>query len=211
MFARAHESTILFGRHHEKFMTPSSPCTVSNECKWTHLYRGLTLYLCFGCHVICNGPTHHSTGLHNKQRQSYGFCSCSRPEGGCTRRSPPPSAFCCRAGEDVDMTEYEVLRFDQRDSKGSPSETASASESDSFSPVNLSLTPPSSPPSTPSAPSPPSTPSPPPTPPAPERHEEVGGKGAQAASSSPQLRLAKRKAPEVHHPRPRGCSAAACL
>ncbi|XP_075874213.1 receptor expression-enhancing protein 1 [Nelusetta ayraudi] len=93
-------------------------------------------------------------------------------------------------GEDVDMTEYEVLRFDQRDSKGLPSETASASESDSFSPVTLSLTPPSSPPSTPSAPSPP------PTPPAPERPEEVGGKGAQAVSSSPQLRLAKRKAPE---------------
>lgn len=132
-----------------------------------------------------------------KQKQPYGFCRCSRPEGGCTCRSPPPSAFPCGAGEDFDMTEYEVLRFDQRDSEGSPSEATPASSPDS-SPDTLSLTPLPSPSSTPSPPSPPSTPSPPPTPPAPERPEEVGGRGAQAASSSPQLRLAKRKAPEVH-------------
>ncbi|KAI3367209.1 hypothetical protein L3Q82_008264 [Scortum barcoo] len=88
-------------------------------------------------------------------------------------------------GQDFDMTEYEVL--DQWDSKGSLSQSISPSEPES-TPVTPSLTPQSSPPS---------TPSPPPTPPAPEQPEEVG-KGVQATSSSPQLRLIKRKAPEVY-------------
>lgn len=86
------------------------------------------------------------------------------------------------------MTEYEVL--DQWTSKGLQSQTISPSESES-SPITPSLTPKSSPPS------PPSTPSPPPTPPVPEHPEEVG-KEVQATSSSPQLRLIKRKAPEVY-------------
>ncbi|XP_030247985.1 receptor expression-enhancing protein 1 isoform X1 [Sparus aurata] len=89
-------------------------------------------------------------------------------------------------GQDLDMTEYEVL--DQWTSKGLQSQTISPSESES-SPITPSLTPKSSPPS------PPSTPSPPPTPPVPEHPEEVG-KEVQATSSSPQLRLIKRKAPE---------------
>lgn len=98
---------------------------------------------------------------------------------------PLPSTSSHGTGQDFDMTEYEVLRFDQWDSKGLLSETTSPSESGS-SPIMLSLTPQSSPPS---------TPSPPPTPPAPEQPEEVG---KEAASSSPQLRLIKRKAPEVY-------------
>ncbi|XP_070776126.1 receptor expression-enhancing protein 1 [Enoplosus armatus] len=88
-------------------------------------------------------------------------------------------------GQDFDMTEYEVLGLDQWDSKGLLSQTSSPSESQSTS-LTPSLTPQSSPPS---------TPSPPPSPPAPEQPEEVE-KGVQTASSSPQLRLIKRKAPE---------------
>ncbi|XP_078133432.1 uncharacterized protein reep1 isoform X2 [Sander vitreus] len=88
-------------------------------------------------------------------------------------------------GQDFDMTEYEMLGLDQWDSKELLSQTISPSESES-TPITPSLTPQSSPPS---------TPSPPPSPPAPEQPEEVG-KGVQAASSSPQLRLIKRKAPE---------------
>ncbi|XP_040917313.1 receptor expression-enhancing protein 1 isoform X3 [Toxotes jaculatrix] len=91
--------------------------------------------------------------------------------------------------QDFDMTEYEVLRLDQWDSKESLSQAISPSESES-TPITPSLTPQSSPPS---------TPSPPPTPPVPEQPEEVD-KGVQAALNSPQLRLIKRKAPEIHHP-----------
>ncbi|XP_040917312.1 receptor expression-enhancing protein 1 isoform X2 [Toxotes jaculatrix] len=87
--------------------------------------------------------------------------------------------------QDFDMTEYEVLRLDQWDSKESLSQAISPSESES-TPITPSLTPQSSPPS---------TPSPPPTPPVPEQPEEVD-KGVQAALNSPQLRLIKRKAPE---------------
>lgn len=94
------------------------------------------------------------------------------------------------------MTEYEVLGLDQWDSKGFQSQTSTASESES-APVTASVTPEPTPPSTPSTPSTPSPPSPPPAPAAPEPPEEVA-KGVQAASSSPQLRLSKRKAPEVH-------------
>ena len=94
-------------------------------------------------------------------------------------------------GQEFDMTEYEVLGLDQLDSKGSLSKSISPSESES-TPITLSLTPQSSPPSTPS---PPPTPTPPPEQGAPP--EEVG-KAVQTASSSPQLRLVKRKAPEVH-------------
>lgn len=94
-------------------------------------------------------------------------------------------------GQEFDMTEYEVLRFDQWDSKDLLSETTSPSESGS-TPITP-ITPPQTPQSSPS-----STPSPPPTPPAPEQAED-GGKGEKAASGSPQLRLIKRKAPEVRH------------
>lgn len=83
------------------------------------------------------------------------------------------------------MTDFEALRFDQSDVKSLPSQ--STSESGSV-PVTPSLTP---------EPSPPSTPTPPPSPSAPEQPEEVG-KEAQATSSSPQLRLMRRKAPEVY-------------
>ncbi|XP_076605038.1 receptor expression-enhancing protein 1 [Chaetodon auriga] len=88
-------------------------------------------------------------------------------------------------GQDFDMTEYEVLGLDQWDPKGLLSQSNSPSESESTA-ITPSLTPQSSAPSTPSPPS---------TPPAPEQPEEVGI-GVQAASSSPQLRLIKRKAPE---------------
>ncbi|KAM3594620.1 uncharacterized protein V6R79_010946 [Siganus canaliculatus] len=77
-------------------------------------------------------------------------------------------------GQDFDPTEYEVLGLDQWDSK---TMAPSVSESESR-PITPSVTP------EPSAPSPP-----------PEEPEEVG-KSVQKASSSPQLRLNKRKAPE---------------
>lgn len=80
-----------------------------------------------------------------------------------------------------------MLGLNQWDSTGLLSQDISPSESES-TPITLSLTPQSSPPS---------TPSPPPTPPAPEKLEEMG-KGVQTATSSPQLRLIKRKAPEVY-------------
>lgn len=85
------------------------------------------------------------------------------------------------------MTEFEVLGLDQWDSKEFLSQTASTSESEP-TPITPTMTPQSTPPSAPSLP---------PTPVALEQPEEVR-KEAQAASSSPQLRLTKRKAPEVH-------------
>ncbi|XP_068607709.1 receptor expression-enhancing protein 1 [Brachionichthys hirsutus] len=84
-------------------------------------------------------------------------------------------------GQDLDMTEYEVLGSDQWDSKELFSQSVSPSESGSNS-VTASLTSQSSPPS------------PPPAPSAPEP-EEVE-KEEQATRSSPQLRLVKRRAPE---------------
>ncbi|KAG7238519.1 hypothetical protein INR49_030792 [Caranx melampygus] len=98
-------------------------------------------------------------------------------------------------GQDVDMTEYEVLGLDQWDSKKLNHQTISPSESES-TPITPSLTPQSSLPSTSSTPSPPPSPSPPPTPPAPEQPVEVGKEAQEAAMSTPQLRLVKRKAPE---------------
>ncbi|XP_008281891.1 receptor expression-enhancing protein 1 [Stegastes partitus] len=84
-------------------------------------------------------------------------------------------------GQDFDVAEFEVLRLEQWDSKEPPSPTLSAPESE---PAPASVTPPSTPPSTPSPP--------------PEQPEEVE-KEAKAASSSPQLRLVKRRAPEPPH------------
>lgn len=87
------------------------------------------------------------------------------------------------------MTDYEVLGLDQWEPKELLSKTSTPSEPLTESTtLTPSLTPQSSPPS---------TPSPPPIPPPPEQPEEVG-KEVQAASSSPQLRLIKRKAPEVY-------------
>lgn len=80
------------------------------------------------------------------------------------------------------MTDFEVLRFDQSDAKSLPSQTTS----ESGSTPSLSL-----------ESSPPSTPTPPPSPSASEQPEEVGQE-AQATSNSPQLRLMRRKAPEVY-------------
>ncbi|XP_042245316.1 receptor expression-enhancing protein 1 isoform X1 [Thunnus albacares] len=92
-------------------------------------------------------------------------------------------------GHEFDMTEYEVLGLDQLEPKELPSKSITPSESQTESTTLTStLTPQSTPPSTPSPP-------PTPTPPAPEQPEEVE-KGVQAASSSQQLRLVKRKAPE---------------
>ncbi|XP_072221217.1 receptor expression-enhancing protein 1 [Leuresthes tenuis] len=87
--------------------------------------------------------------------------------------------------KDFDMTEFEVLRLEKLDSTEFLTRTMSASESES-TPVTPSVTPQSTPPS---------TPTPPATPAASEQPEEVG-KEVQAASSSPQLKLSKRKAPE---------------
>lgn len=94
------------------------------------------------------------------------------------------STFIYGTGQDFDTADFEVLRFDQSDVKSLPSQSTSESGS---APVTPSLTP---------QPSPPSTPTPPLSPSAREQPEEVG-KEAQAASSSPQLRLMRRKAPEV--------------
>lgn len=86
-------------------------------------------------------------------------------------------------GTDFDMTEYEVLGLEPLDSVDFQSNTTSA--------VSTLVTPSVTPPSAPT-----STPSPPPTPAAPEQAEEVD-KEPPSPSSSPQLRLSKRKAPEV--------------
>ncbi|KAG7510852.1 hypothetical protein JOB18_033610 [Solea senegalensis] len=101
-------------------------------------------------------------------------------------------------GQDFDIAEFEVLGLDQWDSKESLSQTISAPES---APITPSLTP---------QPSPPSAPSPPPTPPVTERSGGAGKEG-RATMSSPQLRLIKRKAPEVHRPLQSGCTAAALI
>lgn len=99
--------------------------------------------------------------------------------------SLPSTTFSHGTGQDYDMAEYEVLGLSEWDSRESPSQAVSPSE-----PEPAAVTPPLT-----SQSSPTSTPSP--TAPAPEQPEEVG-KGAQTASSSPQLRLIKRKAPEVY-------------
>ncbi|XP_030575181.1 receptor expression-enhancing protein 1 isoform X1 [Archocentrus centrarchus] len=91
-------------------------------------------------------------------------------------------------GQDFDMTEFEVLGLDQWDSKEFLSQTTSTSESES-TPMTPTMIPQSTPPSAPSLP---------PTPVTQEQPEEVR-KEVQAASSSPQLRLTKRKAPEPPH------------
>lgn len=99
----------------------------------------------------------------------------------------PSTNFSHGTGQDFDMAEYEVLRLDEWDSTELQSQTMPPSESES-TPITPSLTPQSSRPS---------TPSPPPAPPAPEQQGEVG-KEVQSVLSSPQLRLIKRKAPEVY-------------
>lgn len=81
------------------------------------------------------------------------------------------------------MTEYEVLGLEPLDPVDFQSQTTSTESAL----VTPSVTPPSDPPS---------TPSPPPSPAAPEQPEELS-KEPLSASSSPQLRLSKRKAPEV--------------
>ncbi|XP_056867952.1 receptor expression-enhancing protein 1 [Takifugu flavidus] len=86
-------------------------------------------------------------------------------------------------GQDCDMADFEVLRFDQSDVRSLPSQTTSESGSMPVTP-SLSL-----------ESSPPSTPTPPPSPSAPEQPEKVGQE-AQATSNSPQLRLMRKKAPE---------------
>ncbi|XP_061599164.1 receptor expression-enhancing protein 1 [Cololabis saira] len=101
-------------------------------------------------------------------------------------RSRPMMRSKSESSKDFDMTEYEVLGLEQLDSRGFRPQTTSTSES---TPITPSVTP---------QPTPTSTPTPPPSPAAPEELEEVG-KEVQAASSSPQLRLSKRKAPEPPH------------
>lgn len=88
------------------------------------------------------------------------------------------------AGQDFDMTEYEVLSFDQCDTK---------------EPLSHPITPPEpmtepTPPLTiqPSLPSPPPSPAPPAT-----EQTEDKRRGGETSTSSPQLRLIKRKGPEV--------------
>lgn len=98
----------------------------------------------------------------------------------------PPAVPSHGAGQDFDMTEFEVLAVDHCATKEPLSQPLLPSELPTEpTPLSPSLTPQPSPPSTP-----------PPTPPAPEQPEEVG-KRVRTASSSPQLRLIKRKAPEV--------------
>ncbi|XP_047200876.1 receptor expression-enhancing protein 1 isoform X2 [Girardinichthys multiradiatus] len=93
--------------------------------------------------------------------------------------------------KDFDMNEYEVLGLEQLDSAEFLPQTTPTSESRSTS-VTPSVTPQSSPLS---------TPTPPATPAAQEQSEEgLGNEGLgnemRAMSSSPQLRMSKRKAPE---------------
>ncbi|XP_053191506.1 receptor expression-enhancing protein 1 isoform X2 [Scomber japonicus] len=95
-------------------------------------------------------------------------------------------------GQDFDMTEFEVLGLDLHlETKELLSKTITPSESQTETESeSTTLTPPLTPQFSLS-----STPSPPATPPPQEEPEEVG-KGEQATSSSQQLRLIKRKAPE---------------
>ncbi|MEQ2161556.1 hypothetical protein GOODEAATRI_010703, partial [Goodea atripinnis] len=90
-------------------------------------------------------------------------------------------------GADFDMNEYEVLGLEQLDFAEFLPQTKPTSESRSTS-VTPSVTPQSSPLS---------TPTPPATPAAQEQSEEGLGNEMHAMSSSPQLRMSKRKAPEV--------------
>ncbi|KAF7201819.1 receptor expression-enhancing protein 1 isoform X1 [Nothobranchius furzeri] len=84
--------------------------------------------------------------------------------------------------KDFDMTEFEMLGLEQLHPAEFLSQTPSASGS------------------TPTTTLPQSSPAPTPSPPtAPEESEEASVKEVQAASSSPQLRLSKRKAPEPPH------------
>ncbi|XP_041828072.1 receptor expression-enhancing protein 1 [Melanotaenia boesemani] len=85
--------------------------------------------------------------------------------------------------KDFDMTEFEVLGLEQLAPNVVVSQTTSELES---TPITLSVTSQSASPSTPTPPASPATS---------EQPEEIG-KDFQAASSSPQLRLSKRKAPE---------------
>lgn len=89
-----------------------------------------------------------------------------------------PSPY--RTGQDFDVTEYEAMGMDRWDSERSLAQTVSSFESGSAS-STASQAPQSSPPS------------PPPSPSAPELVEVE----RREPSSSPQLRLIKRKAPEV--------------
>ncbi|XP_012719987.3 receptor expression-enhancing protein 1 isoform X2 [Fundulus heteroclitus] len=88
--------------------------------------------------------------------------------------------------KDFDMDGYEVLGLEQLDSAEFLPQTKPSSESES-TPVTPSVTP---------QPGPPSTPAPPDAPAAQERSEEGPGKEVRATSSSPQLRMSRRKAPE---------------
>ncbi|KAM4724201.1 receptor expression-enhancing protein 1 isoform 2-T2 [Anableps anableps] len=88
--------------------------------------------------------------------------------------------------KDFDMNDYEVLGLEQLDSAAFLPQTKPTSQSGS-TPVTPSVTPQSSPLS---------TPSPPASPAAQAQSEEGQGKEAQATSSSPLLRMSKRRAPE---------------
>lgn len=117
-------------------------------------------------------------------------CQFNKPGTGiCLCCSFVPTTYFHDTGQDFDMTEFEVLGLDLHletkellSKTPSESQTETESESTTLTP-QFSLS---------------STPSPPATPPPQEEPEEVG-KGEQATSSSQQLRLIKRKAPEVYH------------
>ncbi|KAK0143344.1 Receptor expression-enhancing protein 1 [Merluccius polli] len=91
--------------------------------------------------------------------------------------------------DDFDMAEYEVLGLDHCSTEELLSQTLSPSE-----PLAEPMTPWPSPSFTFPTPTPTSTPGP-----APQTHEEgeESGRGVQVGSRSPQLRLIKKKAPEV--------------
>lgn len=96
----------------------------------------------------------------------------------------PESGLLCSSvlhGADVDMTEYEVLGLEPLESAEFLSQSRTSTSGSS--PITPSVTPQSASPSAPPA--------------APEQPEGGLVKEVQAASSSPQLRLSKRKAPEV--------------
>uniref|UniRef100_A0A3P9J2K3 Receptor expression-enhancing protein n=1 Tax=Oryzias latipes TaxID=8090 RepID=A0A3P9J2K3_ORYLA len=109
----------------------------------------------------------------------------SAQSGAAQHRTRPIMRSKSESYKDFDMTEYEVLGLEPLDSVDFQSHITSA--------VSTLVTPSVTPPSAPT-----STPSPPPTPAAPEQAEEVD-KEPPSPSSSPQLRLSKRKAPEPPH------------
>ncbi|KAM9709029.1 receptor expression-enhancing protein 1 isoform 1-T1 [Menidia menidia] len=106
---------------------------------------------------------------------------CAAQPSAAQHRTRPMMRSKSESYKDFDMSEFEVLRLENLDSTEFLSRSLSTSDSEA-TPITPQFTPPS-------------TPTPPDSPAPSEQPEELG-KEVRAASSSPQLKLSKRKAPE---------------